>query len=128
MLASVPTGRPGLGCRYPIRYHWDVDAATTIRRVRARSGLSLRALAARADTSHSTLSAYEAGRKVPTVDTLDRIVRAAGYELGAELTPAVGGVDRAARGRELAEVLELAEQFPARHEAELDFPVFPRAS
>jgi len=105
-----------------------VDAAATLRRVRLRSGLSLRALAARAETSHSALVAYEAGRKVPTVETLDRIVRAAGYELGVELTPAVGGADREARGRELAEVLELAEQFPARHAAKLDFPVFPRAS
>jgi len=105
-----------------------MDAAVTLRRVRLRSGLSLRALAARADTSHSTLSAYEAGRKIPTVETLDRIVRAAGYELGVELTPAVGGADRAARGRELVEVLDLAAQFPARHAATLDFPVFPRAS
>jgi transcriptional regulator with XRE-family HTH domain len=105
-----------------------VDAAVTLRRVRLRSGLSLRALAARAETSHSTLAAYESGRKVPTVETLDRIVRAAGYELGVELTPAVGGIDREARGRELAEVLDLAEQFPARHDDNLDFPVFPRAS
>lgn len=105
-----------------------MDAAVTLRRVRLRSGLSLRALAARADTSHSTLSAYESGRKVPTVETLDRIVRAAGFELGVELTPAVGGTDREARGRELAEVLELAEQFPARHAPHLDLPVFPRAS
>jgi transcriptional regulator with XRE-family HTH domain len=85
----------------------------------------LRALAARADTSHSALSAYETGRKVPTVETLDRIVRAAGFELGVELTPAVGGADRAARGRELVEVLDLAGQFPARHAAALEFPVFP---
>jgi transcriptional regulator with XRE-family HTH domain len=105
-----------------------MDAAMTLRRARRRSGLSLRALAARAETSHSTLSAYEAGRKVPTVETFDRIVRAAGFELGVELTPAVGGIDRTARGRELAEVLELAEQFPTRHAAKLDFPVFPRAS
>jgi transcriptional regulator with XRE-family HTH domain len=105
-----------------------MDAAALLRRVRQRSGLSLRGLAAKADTSHSTLSAYESGRKVPSVETLDRIVRAAGYELGVELTPAVGGVDRSARGRELAEVLDLAEQFPARHAALLDFPVFPRAS
>lgn len=105
-----------------------MDASVTLRRARLRSGLTLRALARRAETSHSTLSAYEAGRKVPTVETLDRIVRAAGFDLGVELTPAVGGADRKARGRELAEVLELAEQFPARHAATLDFPVFPRAS
>jgi transcriptional regulator with XRE-family HTH domain len=105
-----------------------MDAAVTLRRVRRRAGLSLRALAARADTSHSTLAAYESGRKVPTVETLDRIVRAAGYELGVELVPAVGGADREARGRELAQVLDLAEQFPARHTRKLDLPVFPRAS
>jgi transcriptional regulator with XRE-family HTH domain len=104
-----------------------MDAAAILRRVRRRAGLTLRALAARAETSHSTLSAYETGRKVPTVDTLARIVRAAGYELAVELTPAVGGADRAARGRELAAVLELAEQFPARHAAVLEFPVFPRS-
>ena len=102
-----------------------MDAAVTLRRVRQRSGLTLRGLARRADTSHSTLSAYESGRKVPTVETLDRIVRAAGYELGVELTPAVGGADRAARGRELAAVLALAEQFPARHAPTLEFPAFP---
>jgi transcriptional regulator with XRE-family HTH domain len=101
-----------------------MDAATTLRRARDRAGLSLRALAARADTSHSTLSAYETGRKVPTVGTLDRIVRAAGYDLELELVPAVGGLDRAARGRELLEVLELAELFPARPGVTLDFPRF----
>ena len=59
---------------------------------------------------------------MPTVATLDRIVRAAGLELGDDLVPAVGGVDRAARGRELIEVLELAAMFPARHDPELPFP------
>ena len=96
----------------------------TLRRARRRSGLSLRALAARAETSHSTLSAYEAGRKVPTVETLDRIVRAAGYEVAVELTPRVGAVDRAVRGRELEDVLALAELFPARHTTALEFPRF----
>ena len=101
-----------------------MDAAVTIRQVRARAGLSLRTLAARADTSHSTVSAYEAHRKVPNVDTLDRIVRAAGYELAVDLVPTVGGRDREARGRELVEALELAAQFPARHSKDLKFPRF----
>jgi transcriptional regulator with XRE-family HTH domain len=103
-----------------------MDAATTVRRARERAGLTLRVLAARAETSHSTLSAYETARKVPTVETLARIVRAAGFELAVELTPAMGGPDPAARGRELVEVLDLAEQFPARHAAALEFPRFPR--
>ncbi len=101
-----------------------MNAAVTLRTARRRAGLSLRSLAARAETSHSTLAAYEQGRKVPTVETLDRIVRAAGYELEVGLTPGVGGPDRTARGRELVEVLELAAQFPARHAPGLTFPRF----
>jgi transcriptional regulator with XRE-family HTH domain len=101
-----------------------MDAATLIRRVRVEQGLSLRDLAAKAGTSHSALAAYESGRKVPTVDTLDRIVRAAGFELTAHLAPAVGGVDPAAGGRELIEVLELAAMFPVRVAPTLDAPVF----
>jgi transcriptional regulator with XRE-family HTH domain len=101
-----------------------MDAAHVVRRARQRSGLTLRELGTRARTSHSTLAAYESGRKVPTVETLDRVVRAAGYELMAELTPGVGGADPDARGRELAEVLELAARFPARHTDRLEFPKF----
>jgi transcriptional regulator with XRE-family HTH domain len=104
-----------------------MDAATTLRTARKRAGLSLRVLATRAATSHSTLAAYEARRKVPSVDTLDRVVRAAGYEAGIELTPLVGGPDPAARGRELQDALELAAQFPARHARVLRYPRFGRA-
>ncbi|MCJ7673225.1 MAG: hypothetical protein MUP67_14455 [Acidimicrobiia bacterium] len=35
-----------------------------------------------------------------------------------------GGPDLGDRGRELVAVLELAAQFPARHDAELRFPKF----
>jgi transcriptional regulator with XRE-family HTH domain len=105
-----------------------MDAATLIRRVRTERRLTLRDLAGRARTSHSTLAAYEAGRKVPSVATLDRIVRAAGFELEAQCSPAVGSADPAARGRELIEVLRLAEMFPARVEATLSFPRFGPAS
>lgn len=95
-----------------------------LRRARTGAALSLRELAARAGTSHATLSAYETGRKVPTVATLDRILRAAGVELSEELAPAPGGPDPTARGRELIEVLELSAMFPARHDPELAFPRF----
>jgi transcriptional regulator with XRE-family HTH domain len=101
-----------------------MQASSLVHRVRSRSGLSLRELARRAGTSHSTLSAYEAGRKVPSVETLDRIVRAAGFVAGVDLEPDVGGPDRTARGRELVEVLELAALFPARHAPTLEFPRF----
>lgn len=101
-----------------------MQATHALRSARHRAGLSLRALAGRAGTSHSTLAAYESGRKTPSVDTLDRVLRAAGYELRAELSPAVGGPDAAARGRELVEVLDLAARFPARHSPTLTFPRF----
>jgi transcriptional regulator with XRE-family HTH domain len=101
-----------------------MDASATLRRARQRSGLSLRELAGRAETSHSTLSAYEAGDKIPGVATLARIVRAAGFVLDLELVPIVGGADPAARGRELVEALNLAAQFPARHARRLTYPSF----
>ena len=101
-----------------------MQASVILRAARERSGLSLRELARRADTSHATLSAYQAGDKVPSVATLDRIVRAAGLCVDVELTVLAGGPDREARGRELAEVLELAAAFPARHDRSLTFPIF----
>jgi transcriptional regulator with XRE-family HTH domain len=102
-----------------------MDAAITIRTARRRSGLSLRALAERAETSHATLSAYETGAKVPRVDTLDRIVRAAGFACDVDLARRAGA-DRVARGDELVAVLELAAQFPVRHASHLTAPVFGR--
>jgi transcriptional regulator with XRE-family HTH domain len=101
-----------------------VHAGAVLRSARRRSGLSLRELARLAGTSHSTLAAYENGRKVPSVETLNRVMRAAGFVVGAEVTPVVGGADPDARGRELVEVLELAARFPARHSAVLEFPRF----
>jgi hypothetical protein len=44
--------------------------------------------------------------------------------LDVELNVLAGGPDREARGRELAEVLELAAEFPARHGRSLNFPRF----
>src|SRR3954464_9157708 len=105
-----------------------MDAAQTLRRARRRAGLSLRVLADRAGTSHATLAAYEAGRAVPRVDTLDRILRAAGYATDIEVTRRADGTDaeRRAKGDELRQALELAAMFPARHAARLRFPRLPR--
>ena len=91
---------------------------------RHRAGLTLRELARRAGTSHSTLAAYEADRKVPSVETFDRLLRAAGYASTVSVAPVVGALDPADRGRELVEVLDLAARFPARHDRTLRFPRF----
>jgi transcriptional regulator with XRE-family HTH domain len=119
---------PRLRLWYPNRYHELMDAATILRTVRHEARLTLRELARRAGTSHATLSAYEHGAKTPSVDTLDRVVRAAGYVFEGGLTRRIDADSRTglARGDELAAVLELAAQFPARHDALLRAPVFGR--
>jgi transcriptional regulator with XRE-family HTH domain len=105
-----------------------MDTAGTLRRARRAAALSLRALAERAGTSHATLAAYEAGRAVPRVDTLARILRAAGYATDIDLARRADATDaeRRAKGEELEAALDLAAQFPARHAPRLRFPVFPR--
>ncbi len=50
---------------------------------RREAGLSQDALAARAGTSRPTLSAYEHGRKSPTLVTVERLLDSAGFELAA---------------------------------------------
>jgi transcriptional regulator with XRE-family HTH domain len=105
-----------------------MDAALVLRGVRRRAGWSLRRLADLAHTSHATLAAYEGGRVVPGAETLERIVRSAGYELEPAVVRTIPAAAATAdRERELLDVLELAEQFPARHSRTLQYPRFGRA-
>jgi transcriptional regulator with XRE-family HTH domain len=60
------------------------DAAELLERVRVSSGLTQEELARRAGTSRPTLSAYEHGRKSPTVTTFARLLSRAGWELDAQ--------------------------------------------
>jgi len=99
-------------------------AAAKLRQARERAGLSLRAAAERAGTSHATLVAYEKGRKSPAVTTYLRLLHAYGYGANIELSPRIREVDGYSRGEELAEVLELAERFPARRTRTLTYPRF----
>jgi len=55
-----------------------------LERVRQEAGLSQEELASRAGTSRPTLSAYEHGRKSPTLATVERLLDSAGFELAAE--------------------------------------------
>ena len=96
-----------------------------IQEARARSGLTLRALAERAGTSHSTISAYEKGRMSPTVDTLNRIVRAAGFALDGALERRIYG-ESDNRGAELEAVLILTAEFPAPPSTDAPGQVFGR--
>jgi transcriptional regulator with XRE-family HTH domain len=65
---------------YSIRYAQLVKH-TVLTDAREAAGLSKTALAARAHTSRSTLSAYEHGRVSPTLATVDRILAATGHHL-----------------------------------------------
>ena len=57
------------------------DAWALCREVRARTGLSQRALASLAHTSPATIARIEKGRMEPTFDLLTQIARAAGLEI-----------------------------------------------
>jgi transcriptional regulator with XRE-family HTH domain len=59
-------------------------SAELLERVRHQAGLSQEELAARAGTSRTTISAYEHGRKSPTLATAVRLLETVGYELAAE--------------------------------------------
>ncbi len=69
-------------------------------RARRYAGMSQDELAQRAHTSRTTLSAYEHGRKSPTLETAARLLREAGFELTA--TPRVEYVEHVTkRGRSI---------------------------
>lgn len=101
------------------------STSALLARAREEAGLSLRELAERAKTSHATLSAYEKGRKVPSVTTFLRILEACGNAVDIQLHPRIRERDGIPRGEELASVLNLAAQFPAKVSRYLDLPAFP---
>ena len=54
---------------------------------RARAGLSQQALADRAGTAQSVVARIETGQNSPNLETLTKLVAAAGFELALELKP-----------------------------------------
>jgi transcriptional regulator with XRE-family HTH domain len=103
-----------------------VDAAEILRTARRDAGLSQAELAARAGTSQATVSAYESGRKEPSLSTLSRLLDVTGTRLTVEPAPPQArepsAKELAAAGRRLVEVLGLAEALPTRHRRTLRFP------
>jgi len=103
-----------------------VKSADVIRTARTRSGLSQAELARRAGTSQPVISAYEHGRRDATVETLRRLVAAAGEQLQLRLAertpdqpPATSDEESAER---LVDVLLLADALPAPRPGALTFP------
>jgi len=103
-----------------------MDAGGAIKRARLRAGLTQHALAARAGTSQATISAYESGRKQPSLETLERVLAASGARL--EVVSDSRTTRRPSRrelervGRRLRDVMELAEALPSKHARALEFP------
>lgn len=64
-----------------------MSAWAILREARARAGLSQRALARRAGVAQSEIARIEAGRQEPAFRTLERLVRAAGFDLRVQLAP-----------------------------------------
>ena len=62
-------------------------AGALVELARIRAGLTQAALARRADTSQTAISAYELGAKMPSLETLERILAAAGFDLRMSLAP-----------------------------------------
>ena len=58
-----------------------VTAAAVVRSVRERAALSQRTLAERAETTQAAIARIEADRTKPTIETLRRLVSAAGFDL-----------------------------------------------
>ena len=85
-----------------------------IRTARRRAGLTQQALADRARTSQAAISAYESGRRSPSVDTLCRILEAAGFEVRMRLA----SPDTHEPARVLSETLIPPDQIAARRERE----------
>ena len=98
--------------------------ASLLADARVRAGLSLREAARLAGTSHATLSAYERGRKIPSIVTFLRVLDACGFAVDFDLSLRIRWRDGVARGEELAQVLKLAAEFPARVSRHMDYPVF----
>lgn len=68
-------------------------SASILRLARQQADVSLRELAVRAGTSHATLSAYEQGRKIPSMVTFMRILDACNQSVDCELSPRIREAD-----------------------------------
>jgi transcriptional regulator with XRE-family HTH domain len=99
---------------------FDGVAPNLIARVRDATGFSQTELAARTGIDRSVLSAYQHGRRQPSVAALARIAQAGGMDL--DLVPSQGAAADERAGRVLAQVLDLAEALPYRARDELTYP------
>ena len=98
----------------------DRVAGELIAEIKHASGLSQAELARRSGLQPSVLSAYEHGRRQPSVSALARIAAAAGVELQVSMLSDEAALDRA--GKVLIDVIGLADRMPSRRRGELEYP------
>jgi transcriptional regulator with XRE-family HTH domain len=89
---------------------------------RARAGVNQAEMARRAGVPRSVVCAYEHGRRQPGADTLERLLAAVGYRLELVACPPV---DADQVGRQLPELLALADALPTRRRDPLRYPRLP---
>lgn len=94
-----------------------LDSAAIVAFVREKSGLTQAQLAQRAGTSQPAVARYETGSANPSTATLQRLTRAAGYEVQVKLVPVRASdlsTDRAKKlRRRRGEIIDLLEKVGA---------------
>ncbi len=98
-----------------------MEPGELLERVRGSAGLTQEELARRAGTSRPTLSAYEHGRKSPTVATYARLLTEAGWKLAAE--PALSFAQHLVRGKPVWVPSRLPRLDAARALAAVELPL-----
>ena len=112
--ASSPQTRVSYRYRYTRAVADETYSRHLIRIARRQAGLSQTELASRAGTSQAAVSAYESGKRSPSVDTLCRLLAAAGCEVRMRLA----SPDTHEPTRRAAEALLPAEQVAAHDDRE----------
>lgn len=83
--------------------------ASSLRELRREAGITQAELAARVGIPSTVISAYECGRRQPSLEAVGRLVDALGFDVRF-----VRRLDHVEQGRKLVQVLELAEALPYR--------------
>ena len=84
-------------------------STTTLRQLRERAGLTQVELAQRLGIPVTVVSAYECGRRQPSLETAGRLIDALGFDVAFERR-----LDPEVQARKLVDVVELAEALPYR--------------
>jgi transcriptional regulator with XRE-family HTH domain len=82
---------------------------STLRDLRQKAGLTQSEVARRVGIPSTVISAYECGRRQPSLEVAGRIIEAMGFDIRFVKT-----LDHVEQGRKLADVLLLAEALPSR--------------